>query len=262
MITRRQSLGLAAGAVLTGCATTKPGPKTYVLVHGAWHGGWAWEMVRPLLERTGARVFTPTLKGLAERQGENGPGVTLATHIDEIVDLLDTNQLKEVILVGHSYAGFVVAGVCDRTPDRIGHVVFVDAFVPESGQNLYDFIRPASRVQQMRAEVRDKGQGYKAFAPPAAAWGLTGDLADEVNRRMTPHPSNTFEDRLILRRAGPYAVAKRTYIDCQQPASLSFAELKARLRVDKRWRYLAAPAGHELMLSHPQLTAELLAGLT
>lgn len=260
MVSRRQSLALLTGTVLlAGCATPSAKPKTYVLVHGGWHGGWACEKVGPLLERTGGRVFAPTLKGLAERQNENGPDVTLTTHIEEVVELLDKHQLDDVILVGHSYSGFVVTGVCDRSAERIGHVVYLDAFLPQDGQNLYDFLPPA-RTEQMRRQVVEKGQGYKSLPPNAASWGLPADLADEVNRRMT-HPANTYEERLTLRRGGPYAVPKRTYIDCQQPAMLPFAEIKARLRTDSRWRYVSLPAGHEVMLSHPELLAGTLAGL-
>lgn len=254
---------LASGAsLLGGCATPAAKSRDFVLVHGAWHGNWAWDSVKPLLEKKGVRVFAPTLKGLAERQGENGPGVTLETHISEIVALLDKEQLNNVVLVGHSYAGFVVTGVCDRRPERIAHVVYLDAFVPDSGQKVYDYVRPAERVQRTRDETHDKGQGYKAFAPPAANWGLSGELMDYVNKRMTPHPAMTNEEPLILTRGGPYAVPRRTYIDCTQPAMPPFVETKARIRQDARWNFMSLPAGHEVALTHPQLVADILAKLS
>lgn len=259
MVSRRQSLALLT-VLLAGRATPSAKPKTYVLVHGGWHGSWTWERVQPLLEKAGDRVFAPTLKGLAERQNENGPDVTLTTHIDEVVEILDKHRLDDVVLVGHSYAGFVITGVCDRSSERIGHVVYLDAFLPQDGQNLYDFIPPA-RAEQMRRQVVEKGQGYKSFPPSAASWGLPADLVDEVNRRMTPHPANTYEERLTVRRGGPYAVPKRTYIDCEQPAMPPFVEIKARLRTDPRWRYVRLAAGHEVMLSHPELLVGTLAGL-
>jgi pimeloyl-ACP methyl ester carboxylesterase len=260
-IRRRQCLVsmLSAGATaLTGCATTPARTRTYVLVHGAWHGAWAWEAVKPLLESSGARVHAPTLAGLAERQRENGPNVTLDTHIDEIVSLLDRQQLSDIVLVGHSYAGMVVSGVCDRRPERIAHVVYLDAFLPESGQNLYDMVNSA-QVEANRRMTREKGDGYKAFPPPAAAWGLTGDLMDSVNRRMTPHPAMTLEQPLHLKRGGPYAVSRRTYVACNNPALPPFEPIKARLKVDPRWTYIAVDtAGHEVALSHPQLLADIL----
>lgn len=262
MVSRRQSLTFLAGAMLlAGCASPPAKPRTYVLVHGAWHGGWEWEKVVPLLESAGARVFAPTLKGLAERQNENGPDVTLTTHIEEVVALLNKHQLDDVILVGHSYAGFVITGVCDRSAERIGQVVYLDAFVPSDGQNLYDLVQPAARVENMRKEVAEKGQGYKSLPPNAAIWGLSGQLADEVNRRMTPQPANTFEERITLRRGGPYAVPKRTYIGCQQPAMPAFIEVKARVRADPRWRFVSLAAGHEVGLTHPGLLATTLGDL-
>ena len=210
-ISRRHCLAamLATGtALLSGCATTAPNTKKYVLVPGAYHGGWAWDAVKPLLEKPGVRVFAPTLKGLAERQQENGPDVNLDTHINEVVALFDKEQLNNVVLVGHSYAGMVVTGVCDQRPERIAHVVYLDAFLPESGQRLYDMVPPAASAQARQA-TRDRGDGYKAFAPSAAIWGVTGPLLDDINKRMTPQPAMTSEQPLILKRGGPYAVPRR-----------------------------------------------------
>lgn len=254
---------LASGAsLLGGCGTPASRTRDIVLVHGAWHGNWAWEAVTPLLERQGARVFAPTLKGLAERQGENGPDVTLDTHINEVIALIERERLANIVLVGHSYAGFVVTGVCDRRPERIAHVVYLDAFVPESGQKVYDYVKPAERVQRTREETRDKGEGYKAFPPPAANWGLTGALMASVNKRMTPHPAMTNEQALVLTRGGPYAVPRRTYVDCTQPAMPPFVDTKARIKTDRRWNYISLPAGHEVALTHPQLVADLLSRIS
>ncbi|HUG26298.1 alpha/beta fold hydrolase [Piscinibacter sp.] len=266
-ISRRSCLAgiacLASGStLLSGCATTQGKSKDYVLIHGAWHGSWAWDAVKPLLEKPGTRVLAPTLKGLAERQDENGPNVTLETHIAEVVALLDSEHLNNIVLVGHSYAGFVVTGVCDRRPERIAHVVYLDAFVPESGQKVYDYVKPAERVQQMRADTRNRGQGYRSFPPPAANWGLSGELMDYVNKRMTPHPAMTNEEPILLTRGGPCAVPRRTYIDCTQPAMPPFIETKARIKKDARWNYLSVSAGHEVSLTHPQLVADLLTNLS
>lgn len=256
------ALGALGASLITGCATRPRNAKTYVLIHGAYHGAWAWEKVKPMLEEQGYRVFAPTLKGLAEREGENGPDVTLNTHIDEVIALLDRENLDDVVLVGHSYAGMVVTGVCDRRPQRIAHVVYLDAFLPESGQRLYDFVQPASRVDQIRRDTIEKGKGYQAFPPSAAAWGVTEPLLSYVNKRMTPHPANTSEQVLVLRQGGPYAVPRRTYIDCMQPAMPPFVPIKARVKNDPRWKYVAVPAGHEVMLTHPKMLIDLLAGLS
>jgi pimeloyl-ACP methyl ester carboxylesterase len=263
-INRRHCLTamLATGtALISGCATTAPNTKTYVLVHGAYHGAWAWDAVKPLLEKPGVRVLAPTLKGLAERELENGPDVNLDTHINEVIALLDKEKLSNVVLVGHSYAGMVVTGVCDQRPERIAHVVYLDAFLPESGQSLYDMVPPAGRALA-RQGTKDRGQGYKAFPPPAANWGVTGPLLDEINKRMTPQPAMTSEQPLILKRGGPYAVPRRTYIDCTQPSMPPFVPIKARVKTDPRWNYIAVPAGHEVALTHPQLVTDILAGIS
>lgn len=109
-----------------------------VLVHGAWHGGWGWRRLTPLLRRAGHEVYTPTMTGLGERAHLAGPGVDLETHIGDIVGVLEAEELESVMLLGHSYGGMVITGVMDRVPERIRHVVFLDAAVPEDGMSLWD----------------------------------------------------------------------------------------------------------------------------
>src|SRR5437879_1752139 len=104
---------------------------TFVLVHGAWHGGWCWKKLTPLLRSNGHDVFTPTLTGLGERAHLANQAIDLTTHIEDVVSTLDYEDLRGVILVGHSYGGIVISGVADRIPARIGCVVYLDAFVPE-----------------------------------------------------------------------------------------------------------------------------------
>src|SRR5918997_4262365 len=101
---------------------------TYVLVHGGWHGGWCWKKVTPLLQAAEHEVYTPTLTGLGERSHLLSDAVDQETHITDVVNVLEYEDLQEVILVGHSYAGMVITGVADRLPERIGHLVYFDAF--------------------------------------------------------------------------------------------------------------------------------------
>ena len=112
----------------------------YVLVHGAWHGGWCWERLREQLP--GARVYTPTLTGLGERADLLSPAVSLRNHIDDVVQVLEGEDLRDVVLVGHSYAGMVVTGVAARVPDRLARLVYLDAVVPKDGQSLFDCSGP------------------------------------------------------------------------------------------------------------------------
>ena len=111
-------------------------PRTIVFVHGAWAGGWHFTKVQPLLEQAGHVVYRPTMTGLGERVHLGGPDVGLSTHIEDIVKVLEFEDLDEIVLVGHSYGGMVIAGVAERVPQRIAKLVFFDAIVPEDGESV------------------------------------------------------------------------------------------------------------------------------
>ena len=145
-ITRRGAIGtVAAGAGLmaaaasgefTGAAQAQSQQKTFVLVHGAWHGGWCWRRVADRLEGKGHKVFVPTMTGLGDRSHLLTKGINLDTHITDIVNVLKWEDLKDIVLVGHSYGGIIVSGVADQMHDKIASIVFLDAFVPEDGDSL------------------------------------------------------------------------------------------------------------------------------
>ena len=134
------SLGLAV--VLTARATENSGRPTFVIVHGAWGGGWAFKEVDRLLTADGYKVYRPTLTGQGERVHLASPSINLTTHVTDIVNLILWENLHDIVLVGHSYGGMVVTGVMDRVPDRIRRVVFVDAAAPRDGQNMRDIMGP------------------------------------------------------------------------------------------------------------------------
>jgi pimeloyl-ACP methyl ester carboxylesterase len=125
---------------------------TFVLVHGAWHGSWCWKRVRAALLARGHHVFTPTLTGVGERSHLLSPHVNLKTHIEDVVNLIRWEELSDVVLCGHSYGGCVITGVADRLPNRIGAMVYLDAFTPEDGESLFDILcRGPARVGLGRA---------------------------------------------------------------------------------------------------------------
>src|SRR5512140_3425887 len=109
---------------------------TYVLVHGAWQGAWCWKKVVPLFQEAGHRVYTPTLTGLAEKANLLTPEVALSTHIQDVVEVIEGQQLRDVILLGHSYSGMVITGAVDRVPERIAHLVYLDAVLPQDGESM------------------------------------------------------------------------------------------------------------------------------
>ena len=185
-------------------------PATYVLVHGAWHGSWCWKRVRKGLRDTGHQVFTPTLTGLGERSHLNSAAVNLSTHIADVVNLLRWEDLSDVILCGHSYGGNVITGVADRIPERIRSLVYLDAFVPEDGECLFDLV-PPELAQRMRLQAQTAGSGWNI--PPLPAEHFNVNLRDAA---WIKRPVHTPINRIIRRarqsesravshaRCGPY----------------------------------------------------------
>ncbi|MEA2924822.1 MAG: hypothetical protein QOD25_1944, partial [Alphaproteobacteria bacterium] len=145
--TRRTALGaMAAGAGMAGVglmamtdqttAQAQTGGKTFVLVHGAWHGGWCWRRVSDLLEKQGHKVFAPTMTGLGERSHLIGGKIDLATHVTDIVNVIKWEGLNDIVLVGHSYGGVVISGVAEQMREALGSIVFLDAFLPANGDSV------------------------------------------------------------------------------------------------------------------------------
>ena len=173
---------------------------TFVLVHGAWHGGWCWNKVTPLLRKTGAEVFVPTLSGLGEKahlaQRMDPRDIDLDLHVQDVIRLLEYEDLQQVILVGHAYAGMVISGVAEECHNRIDHLVYVNGVVPSDGESMADQLAPV-RGPEFAAWVRghiDRGEGF--LAPPASPeelgqrWGII-DPADRdwMFARVTPQPA-------------------------------------------------------------------------
>ena len=118
---------------------------TFVLVHGGWTGGWRWQHARRSLTAAGHEVFTPTLTGMGERVHLAQPGIDLQTHILDVVNVLEAEDLRDTVLAGHSYGGMVITGVAERVPERLAHLVYLDAFLPQDGETLLDLLQPQAR---------------------------------------------------------------------------------------------------------------------
>ena len=140
---------------------------TFVLVHGAWHGGWCYKEVARRLRQAGHEVYTPTLTGLGERAHLMSRAIDLSTHIEDILAVIRCENLSDVILCGHSYGGMVIAGVAEQVADKLRTLVYLDAFVPEDSKSLSDYL-PAEQVEHMRADAAQNGDGYKVTPLPAA----------------------------------------------------------------------------------------------
>ncbi len=227
---------------------------TFVLVHGAWHGGWCWKRVRHALTAAGAAVLTPTLTGLGERAHLASPDVGLATHVQDVVNVLECEELAEVVLVGHSYAGVVVTAVADRMQDRIARLVYLDAVVPRNGECLLDRVPPDFR-RHIDALVRDQGGGW--LVPPLSAERL-GLVADEdidwVMPKLVPHPYRTFREPVTL-SPPPGGTAPRTYINCIGTRPRGGARTPQADGIDD---YHELATGHDAMVTAPDDVARLL----
>lgn len=230
---------------------------TYVLVHGAWHGSWCWKRVRRALQALGHEVFTPTLTGVADRLHLLSPQVNLETHITDVVNLIQWEELSDVVLCGHSYGGCVISGVADRIPDRIGALVYLDAFVLENGQSLHDTLPPPMRNAQLE-EALQVGEGWKVPPIPAEAFKVNAKDFDWVNRQCTMQPLATFQQPIYL--TGEIAqIENVTFILATGWAPSPFPPFCEQAKA-KGWRTLAMASGHDVMLDLPEeLTQKLLA---
>ena len=226
---------------------------TFVLVHGAWHGAWCWRRVARLLVRNGHEVFTPTLTGLAERSHLLAPDINLDTHIGDVVTEMKWQELSDVVLVGHSYAGMVISGVAETMEKSISSFVMVDAFLPESGQALVD-LQPPAIQETLRAAER---AGATTLPPRSAAFFNVNEKDRTwVDTQCTPQPLKCFLQRLTLARARE-RIAGKTYIRAKGYASEPFDLAAANARA-QGWRVHELACGHDVMLDMPERLAEIL----
>jgi pimeloyl-ACP methyl ester carboxylesterase len=228
--------------------------RTFVLVHGAWHGGWCWRRVADLLAKAGHRVFAPTLTGLGERSHLAGAGIDLSTHVADVVNVLKWEGLDSVVLCGHSYAGFVISGVAERMQDAIASMVFVDAFVPDDGETMVTSASPVTRG--LIDEALRKGD---AMLPPIPAAVFQVNEKDRawIDALCVPQPLATFLEKARLTGARE-RIARKVYVRAKGYASPSFDAALAKVRAAPLWRAFELPCGHDIMVDMPERLAEIL----
>ncbi|MGD0289112.1 MAG: alpha/beta hydrolase [Candidatus Binataceae bacterium] len=230
---------------------------TFVLVHGAWHGGWCYKRVAQQLRKAGHEVYTPTLTGLGERSHLMSRAVTLDTHVQDIVNLIRWEELSDIVLCGHSYGGMVITGVADKVPEKIRALVYLDAFVPAGGQAVADFL-PPELLAGMRDDAKQNGEGYLMTPIPAEVFKVNEKDATWVDRMCVKHPLACFEQKISL--TGALAqVRKHFYVlATEYGPPQPFIALAERLKQDKNWKVVSFSCGHDLMLDMPKETAEIL----
>jgi len=209
------------------------------------------------LAQAGHRVFAPTLTGLGERAHLLTAAVDLDTHVQDVIGLLEAEELERVILVGHSYAGLVISGVAARAKKRLRRLVYLDALLVEDGQSWAQAFPP--EVTEARRKSATMTNGVKTIpAPDPAIYGFADPADTEwIGRRLTPHPFAPFDQKARL--GGPLGSGvPKVYVDCTEPALAALAAMKARWRSSADWDVVELKTGHDLMVSAPEETAQIL----
>jgi pimeloyl-ACP methyl ester carboxylesterase len=231
---------------------------TYVLVHGGGHGGWCYQRVARLLRAEGHEVLSPTLTGLGERAHLLDQHVDLERHITDVAAVLRFEDLRDVILVGHSYGGMVITGAADREPDRVGRLVYLDAATPVQGQSLVDVAGPVINAVRPMGEVVD---GIELVLLPGPDAGLLYGVTDPADlawmaERLTPHPWKCFEQPLALGNEDGLWAIPQFHIVCTSTLPTRDRDQMARARAEGRlWDI---DTGHDLMITEPEKTADAL----
>ncbi len=231
-------------------------PSTFVLVHGAWHGGWCWRRVEDLLRRRGHRVFAPTLSGVADRSHLADRGIDLSTHVADIANLLKWEELNDVVLCGHSYGGMVISGVAEAAaPGAIGSIVYLDAFLPEDGHSLFDYTTvPGAEGGPMV----EQGEASGFISPiPAAAFGVNDKDSAWVDAMCTPQSYRCFIEKVRLAGARE-AIPRKAYVLATSYPQMTFPTFAAKVKDDPAWRYYEVACGHDVMLDAPERLVEIL----
>jgi pimeloyl-ACP methyl ester carboxylesterase len=235
------------------CPMNSPSPKTFLVCHGAWAAGWAWKKMHPLMQAAGHRLFTPTYTGLGEREHLANPSIDLETHIQDVLNVIKYEDLRDIVLLGHSYGGLVATGVADRVRDRVTQLIYLDAFVPKDGQSLLDLNEPAR--QRMR-EAATSGDGWRIPPNPTPPDTPAADV-EWLTARRVHMPIQCFEMKLKLQ--GGELTLPRSYIYATRitPAD-TFGQFAARAKSEPGWRYYEIDASHSANVTAPDALMALL----
>jgi pimeloyl-ACP methyl ester carboxylesterase len=222
---------------------------TFFVAHGAWSAGWAWKKMHPLLRERGHALVVPTMTGLGERAHLAGPEIDLESHVADLLGVLHCEDLRDVILLGHSYGGMVATVLADRLPERFTQLVYLDAFVPQDGQALVDLVPSALPASWPTDDWRTPPNPLPADTRPEdVAW---------IMPRRVPQPRRCFTQPAKLTGGGPRL--PRTYIFCTRvPPVDVFGSFARRARSEAGWRYLEIDASHSPNVTAPDLLARLL----
>lgn len=236
---------------------------TYVLVPGGFLGGWAWQRVARRLRAQGHEVYAITLTGLGDRAHLGAPG--LECHVVDVLAVLEAEDLRDVVLVGHSYGGVVITAVAARAPERVAHLAYIDANVPHDGESNAAAMRDvgfAAMVDALDADAAQRGDGRFGWTVrPVEEWGLATDDVEWVRSRVVAHPIASVNELVHLGDAAA-ASFRRTYVlhsDAMRPMAERAQALGATIH--ELVSTTRGPVGHYPMFTSPQELADVLGSL-
>jgi pimeloyl-ACP methyl ester carboxylesterase len=231
---------------------------TYVIVHGAWGGSAGWTPTAERLRVAGHRVYTPTLTGLGQRKHLFSGAINLSTHIQDVCGVIESENLRDFILVGHSYGGMVITGVADRHADRIRQLAYLDAFLPDDGTSAFDFIGPEGTLHNIAGAGTCGGVGVPP--PDLSVFNLPPAQKAVIQATLSPQPIGTLAEKLKLTGAAD-RIPKRLYVWCSGYSPSIFTKAYERVKNEPSWQTAVMACGHVMMAEMPDRTYEILAGL-
>ena len=230
--------------------------KTFVLLHGAWHGGWCWEKVADGLRARGHRVTTPTQTGLGERSHLISGDITLETFIMDLVNHVRFEDLTDAILVGHSFGGNALSGTAEREPARIRSLIYLDCTLVGPGERMIDQLSPG-RLRQRLEAFQASPDGFSVAPPPSEYFGVLDPAQQSwVDARLTPHPISTMTSPLPI-EGPPGAGLPARYIACTDPLYHPRERVQAWTS-DLGWEVDEIPTGHDAMVTDPDALIDML----
>ena len=260
-ITRRAALGgvaLGVGTAALGSSDAlaqASARKTFVLIHGAYHGGWCWRKVVDILEKRGHKVYAPSLTGLADRSHLLSMNLRLDTHIADISNLFKWEEINDACLVPHSYGGWPASGALEQIGDQVASIVWLDAFMPKDGERSTDMISEFSR----KALVEAMAKGEPGRKPPKASqYSISEKDYEWMDFKLTAQP-NSITDNAIKLTGALQKVAKKTFIRAPKYPQASFDRAYAECKANPSWTtYVAENSHHDVMIDQPEWLADIL----
>jgi len=224
---------------------------TIVLVHGSCHGGWCWNKLLPFLKRNDNQIYTPTLTGLGDRSHLLFENINLSTHIKDIIQVFEYENLHDVVLIGHSYGGMVIGGIAHSIPDRIKSIIFLDAYIPQDGKSAFDLIPGLENTYKQRL-LKEKGKEWLVLSYTPLEFGVTNpNDVTWMKNRSCPMPFHTHDESLVMQNVTFKKIPKFfiTFTDFGESMFKSIGQEKIDL---EGWNYFELRQGHDAMITAPE----------